>query len=82
MDKSTTKRGLFMVRFKDKYDRDCYLHDSSHAEAQCIWFGLDNDGSDPMCLTQEAVKELLPFLQSFVEIGQLGKISTVLIQTS
>lgn len=68
-----TSRGFGLVNFTDKYDQSCSLQKSSLATEDCIWFGVDNAAiTHPrMHLTQDMVKELLPYLQKFVETGEL-----------
>lgn len=64
----TTDRGIDITSFEDIYGLSCSLQESSLASQHCIWLGRD---SNRMHLNQEIVKELLPYLQKFVDTGNL-----------
>ena len=77
MKKITTSRGFKRIEFKDSYDTDCSLQESSLATEDAIWFGC-NHGTHVgakclarMHLTREQVSHLIPLLQCFVETGRL-----------
>lgn len=84
MKVTKTERGFGRIEFADRYGQECSLQDSSLATEPAIWFGVDNTGPDlngpsgkrneqvgvSMHLTQEMVKELLPFLKWFAETGE------------
>lgn len=70
-------RGFMYVDFKDTYNDDCSIQESSSADEPCIWLGR-NEGTHHlgkclarMHLNQEQVKALLPLLEYFVEHGRL-----------
>jgi hypothetical protein len=75
MKKELSPRGFAGIEFRDTYKSKCSLKESSSAMEPKIWFGVDIDfeGKEctPMHLNQEQVEELLPFLQKFVETGEL-----------
>ena len=74
-------RGLGSIKFMDRYGQLCSLQDSSLGTEAAVWLGVDNTGGAipgpsgaigeevgiRMHLTQEMVKQLLPFLQRFAE---------------
>jgi len=64
----TTERGFKLIEFRDHYSTPCSLQESSAATTNCIWLGTRDSR---MHLTQDQAKELLPFLQKFVETGKL-----------
>lgn len=65
---SKTNRGFDISEFKDLYGFDCSLQKSSLASQDCIWLGVNENR---MHLTQEMVRDLLPYLHKFVETGEL-----------
>jgi hypothetical protein len=76
------QRGFAFLSFMDRYKQVCSLQKSSIATEDCIWLGVDigipkelgGDGEKVnarMHLTRKQVKELLPYLQRFVETGEL-----------
>lgn len=74
-----TPRGLRRADFKDRYDEDCSIQDSSLATEDCIWLGC-NEGTHHlgtciarMHLTREIAKDLIPLLQYFVDHGRLPR---------
>lgn len=40
--KTTTNRGFVLYMFKDRYNVECSLQESSLATEEAIWFGCDN----------------------------------------
>jgi hypothetical protein len=56
------------IDFEDFYGKECTLQESSLADEQAIWFGVNGKGKR-MHLTIDQVRELLPFLQRFVTTG-------------
>jgi len=75
----TTDRGFARGEFKDHYNNSCSIQKSSLASEDCIWLGADDittaHGCGPlntrMHLTRQMVADLLPFLQWFVDTGEL-----------
>lgn len=63
-------RGFAWLNFWDSYGETCSLQESSAASAPHLWIGRDQMR---MHLNQEQVKELLPYLQTFVETGKLKR---------
>ena len=70
MEIKTTQRGFAFIEFIDRYGKACSLQESSLATENCIWFGIDRL-TNRMHLTQEQVRDLLPYLQKFVEAGKI-----------
>ncbi|HEY4787338.1 MAG TPA: hypothetical protein VIH57_14865 [Bacteroidales bacterium] len=80
MDKTelvTTKveQGLGKIAFQDDYKQQCSLQKSNAVLENKIWLGVDKDINGKavnarMHLTQEQVKEILPYLQKFAETGE------------
>jgi len=85
LERSKTARGFGLIEFADRYGQHCSLQDSSLATEAAIWLGVDNTGpnikggpneqyNEPvnarMHLTQDMVKQLLPFLTEFAETGE------------
>lgn len=70
-----TLRGFLRSEFIDRYGNKCSLQKSSLATEDCIWLGVHEDfnggDSSRMHLTRDNVAELLPYLQKFVETGEL-----------
>lgn len=73
--------GFDYIKFDDHYGQHCSLQKSSLMEPDAIWLGVDNTGPymgsnvDVKCrmhLSQEQVKQLLPFLIKFAETGELS----------
>lgn len=65
--KKLSDRGFNILAFNDAYGEECSLQESSSVEPS-IWLGIDKNR---MHLRQHQVKELLPYLQYFVEHGEL-----------
>ena len=63
-----TTRGFIIVEFKDFYNFDCSIQESSLATEDCIWLGVNEKR---MHLNREMVQALLPLLFKFVETGGL-----------
>jgi hypothetical protein len=75
-----TERGFKGGSFKDRYDNDCSIQESSLATEACIWLGMDHEVLHPttgercgarMHLTQDMTAALIPKLQKFVKTGHL-----------
>ena len=71
-----TQRGFMRAEFTDYYDQKCSLQQSSLAEIDAIWLGVDVDLNGKrvnarMHLTREDVATLLPHLIRFSETGEL-----------
>jgi hypothetical protein len=70
------EKGLAKISFEDDYKQKCSLQTSNSALESKIWFGVDRDVNGKavnarMHLTQDQVKELLPYLEHFAETGLL-----------
>jgi hypothetical protein len=71
MQVELTPRGFEIIRFKDHYDFDCSLQQSSLAEfeqpgSSAVWFGV---GDNRMHLGVELLRQLIPHLQQWLETG-------------
>lgn len=73
-----TERGFKIISFKDYYDEECSLQQSSIAlntvpGTSAIWLGrknADKDGGSPrMHLSYEQVRELVGHLMSWLNTG-------------
>lgn len=53
-EQTTTQRGFIKLLFKDSYDNLCSLQESSNAEDDFIWLGIEN--AEPLIMEQDAVK--------------------------
>lgn len=77
MEITRTARGFSLAKFVDRYGSQCSIQDSSLADEDAIWFGVDKDFEGLKCtrmhLTREQVQDLLPLLQAFVETGSITK---------
>lgn len=78
LELTKTSRGFQLIKFRDLYDAECSLQESSLATECAIWFGCDKNAvhsvtgeelSPRMHLTQEQVAALIPHLQRFVDTG-------------
>jgi hypothetical protein len=69
MNVDKTPGGYDCVYFLDRYDIKCSLQKSSINDPQCIWLGVNKTGR--MHLSREQVAELLPYLQKFVDTGEI-----------
>lgn len=68
MEIAQTERRFDLIRFTDRCGQKCKLQKSSNTTEDSIWLGVLEDA---MHLTRQQVKELLPFLQNFVDRGEL-----------
>lgn len=71
-----SETGLSKITFEDDYKQQCSLQKSNAALENKIWLGVDKDINGKavnarMHLTQDQVRELLPFLQKFAETGEV-----------
>jgi hypothetical protein len=71
----TTGRGFEIITFKDRYDCDCSLQQSSLAEyelpgSSAVWLGTDKDR---MHLDRKQVKALIEVLSLWLETGSFDK---------
>lgn len=72
----SAEKGVSKITFEDDYKQKCSLQKSSSVLENKIWFGVDKDINGKaivarMHLTQEQVKELIPYLKKFSETGVL-----------
>lgn len=51
-EKNTSDRGFTNIKFKDRYDAECIISESSLATEDAIWFGISDP--DPKILTEKA----------------------------
>ena len=70
------EKGLNKISFEDDYKQQCSLQKSNAALENKIWFGIEKDINGKninarMHLTQEQVRDLLPYLQKFVNTGEI-----------
>jgi hypothetical protein len=78
MEFRTTKRGFLVGEFLDRYGKECSIQESSFADEDCIWLGVDNDAegnaiaNGRMHLTQAQARDLIPVLRHFARTGGLG----------
>lgn len=63
-----TQRGVAIIEFLDWQGRFCSMQKSNLPTKPAIWLGTNEDR---MHLTQAQVKELMPFLQKFIETGEI-----------
>jgi len=52
MEKVTTNRGFSLIKFKDRYNNDCSIQESSLATEDCIWIGIDDP--NPQIMASQA----------------------------
>lgn len=73
-------RGFIVGKFRDRYQQECSIQESSLATEACIWLGCNEMATDPvtgepypprMHLTQEMAEDLIELLTYFVELGHL-----------
>lgn len=69
-EETRTERGFIVRRFKDIYNKECSIQESSLATEDAIWMGA---GSERMHLNQAMVADLIPQLQHFVQYGTLPR---------
>lgn len=48
LNKTTTARGFGIVTFKDRYDAECSIQESSLATESAIWFGVKDPNPQVM----------------------------------
>ena len=82
MSKTETKeikdeKGLSKISFEDDYKQQCSLQKSNAALENKIWLGVEKDINGKivngrMHLTQEQVRDILPYLQKFADTGELS----------
>ena len=78
--KKKTSRGFIYYEFKDTYDEDCSIQESSSIDPH-LWLGQDNGGKlhhvtlEPlgarMHVDKKIAKKLIKLLTKFVETGRL-----------
>lgn len=66
-----TNNGLAIVRFRDDANIECSLQESSFhgGDGPYIWLGYHH--GHRMHLTQEMVRALLPYLNRFIDVGEI-----------
>lgn len=70
-------RGFHGYRFRDLYDEECSIQQSSLATDEAIWLGLQRgthvygECLARMHLNRDQVRALLPMLQRFADTGEL-----------
>jgi hypothetical protein len=67
---------LNKISFEDNYKQQCSLQKSNYSLENEIWLGVNKDiiGNNVdtrMHLTQEQVKQILPYLKMFSEKGEI-----------
>lgn len=70
------EKELSKIAFEDDYKQKCSLQKSNANLENKIWLGVDKDINGKavnarMHLTQNQIRELLPFLQKFAETGEI-----------
>ena len=77
MELQKTSRNFSIAEFSDLYGSKCSLQKSSLATDDAIWLGVDLPFNGQvgvrMHLNREQLAELLPYLQRFVETGELSE---------
>ena len=53
-EQTTTQRGFIKLLFRDSYDKLCSLQESSNAEDDFIWLGIED--AEPLIMEKDAVK--------------------------
>ena len=53
-EQTETQRGFIKLLFKDSYNKLCSLQESSNAEDNYIWLGIED--ADPLIMTSDAIK--------------------------
>jgi len=71
------EKGLSKISFEDDYKQQCSLQRSNAALENKVWLGVEKDINGKivngrMHLTQEQVRDLLPYLQKFADTGELS----------
>ncbi len=69
-------KGLSKISFEDDCRQKCSLQKSNSVLENKVWFGVDKDINGKtinarMHLTQKQVQDFLPYLQKFVDTGEL-----------
>lgn len=64
-----TDRGLELVEFRDFYNHECSLQQSSLATTQALWLGK---GDQRMHLSVDQVKSLIDHLKAWVDTGSFA----------
>lgn len=52
-EQTTTQRGFIKLLFKDSYNMPCSLQESSNAEDDFIWLGLED--AEPLIMESDAI---------------------------
>lgn len=65
-----TGRGFKFYKFKDIYNRDSSIQESSFANEPALWLGIEEVGAR-MHLNIPLAKELVKLLNNFIETGKL-----------
>ena len=70
------EKGANKITFEDDYKQKCSLQKSNSALENKIWFGVDKDVNGKiivarMHLTQAQVRDIIPYLQKFVDTGDI-----------
>ena len=71
------EKGLSKISFEDDYKQPCSLQRSNAALENKVWLGVEKDINGKivngrMHLTQEQVRDILPYLQKFADTGELS----------
>jgi len=71
------EKGLSKISFEDDYKQQCSLQRSNAALENKVWLGVEKDINGKivngrMHLTQEQVRDILPYLQKFADTGELS----------
>lgn len=73
-----TRRGSLVGKFTDRFGAHCSLQESSYAEEECLWLGVEVDSmgdalsSARMHLTRDLARQLAEALLYFAREGALG----------
>lgn len=78
----TSERGFVVGEFKDLYDKECSIQESSLATKPAIWLGCDEGThtkdhlGNEVCLSRmhldrKRAKQLIKLLQYFIDTGRL-----------
>jgi hypothetical protein len=70
------EKGISKITFLDDFKQQCSIQQSSSTLENKIWFGVDKDINGKaivarMHLTQEQIREIIPYLQKFASTGVL-----------
>ena len=58
MVRTTTERGFEKITFNDRYNKQCYIQNSSLAEEAAIWLGIEDP--EPRIMAVDAKKLGIP----------------------